>query len=61
MSPLPRQDEHETLETFFENVDLSLAERLVHRCFHTRGPEDQKSKYHKQPAVESAYSFLKTR
>ena len=28
VNPLFGQDEHETLETFFANVDLSLAERL---------------------------------
>jgi len=33
-----RQDEHETLETLFGNVDLSIAERIVHRYFHTTGP-----------------------
>jgi len=33
-----RQDEHETLENLFGNVDLSIAERIVHRCFHTTGP-----------------------
>jgi len=38
VNPLPRQDEHETLETFFANVELSLAERIVHGYFHTSGP-----------------------
>ena len=38
VNPLPRQDENETLETFFENVDLSFAERLVCGCFHICGP-----------------------
>lgn len=38
MNPLPRQDEYETLETFFGNVDLSFAERLVGCCFHGCGP-----------------------
>ena len=37
MNPLPRQDEYETLETFFGNVDLSFAERLVGCCFHGCG------------------------
>jgi transposase len=32
------QDEYETLETFFGNVDLSFAEKLVRECFHTCGP-----------------------
>jgi len=32
------QDEYETLETFFGNVDLSFAEKLVAECFHTCGP-----------------------
>ena len=38
MSSLPRQDEHETLETLFQNVDLSLAETHALECFHTTGP-----------------------
>ncbi len=32
------QDEHETLETLFQNVDLSLAEKQARECFHTAGP-----------------------
>ena len=32
------QDEHETLETLFQNVDLSLAETQALECFHTTGP-----------------------
>jgi transposase len=32
------QDEHETLETLFQNVDLSLAEKQARECFHTTGP-----------------------
>jgi transposase len=32
------QDEHETLETLFQNVDLSLAETQAQQCFHTTGP-----------------------
>jgi transposase len=35
---LPGQDEYETLETFFTNVDLSLAESVVCGCFHECGP-----------------------
>jgi len=38
VSSLPRQDEHETLETLFQNVDLSLAETQALECFHTTGP-----------------------
>jgi transposase len=38
VSSLPRQDEHETLETLFQNVDLSLAETHALECFHTTGP-----------------------
>ncbi len=38
MNLLPGQDEYETLETFFDNVDLSFAERLVRECFHVYGP-----------------------
>jgi transposase len=37
VSPLPIQDEYETLETFFENVDLSFAEGFVRECFHIYG------------------------
>jgi hypothetical protein len=33
-----RQDEHETLETLFKNVDLSFAYNLIKQCFHARGP-----------------------
>jgi hypothetical protein len=33
-----KQDEHETLETLFQNVDLSLAEAQARECFHTTGP-----------------------
>jgi transposase len=32
------QDEHETLETLFRNVDLSLAEKRARECFHAAGP-----------------------
>jgi transposase len=32
------QDEHETLETLFQNVDLSIAETQAWECFHTKGP-----------------------
>jgi hypothetical protein len=32
------QDEHETIETLFQNVDLSIAQELIHECFHTSGP-----------------------
>ena len=35
---LARQDEHETLETLFKNVDLSFAYSLIKRCFHASGP-----------------------
>jgi hypothetical protein len=38
VSSLPRQDEHETLETLFQNVDLSIAETQARQCFHTTGP-----------------------
>ena len=37
MNPLAGQDEHETLETLFRNVDLSFAERLLRGCFHASG------------------------
>jgi len=38
VNPLGGQDDYETLETFFGNVDLSFAEKLVGECFHTCGP-----------------------
>ena len=38
MNPLAGQDEHETLETLFRNVDLSFAKAALLRCFHTVGP-----------------------
>jgi hypothetical protein len=37
VNPLPRQDEYETLETFFGNVNLTFAENVVRGCFHTCG------------------------
>jgi hypothetical protein len=33
-----RQDEHETLETLFRNVDLSIAQQQLLGCYHTTGP-----------------------
>jgi len=38
VNPLAGQDEHETLETLFRNVDLSFAQGIVLRCFHSSGP-----------------------
>jgi len=38
VNPLAGQDEHETLEILFRNVDLSVAEKIVCGCFHTVGP-----------------------
>ena len=32
------QDEHKTLEIFFENIDLSFAENVLRDCFHVSGP-----------------------
>jgi transposase len=32
----------------------------VDKKFRTYGPEDLKRKYHKRPAIEAVYSFLKT-
>ena len=32
----------------------------VDKKFRTYGPQDQKRKYHKRPAIEAVYSFLKT-
>jgi hypothetical protein len=33
-----RQDEHETLETLFKNIDLSIAQQQLIGCYHTTGP-----------------------
>jgi hypothetical protein len=33
------QDEHETLETLFRNIDLSFAQTVLRDCFHTSGPD----------------------
>jgi transposase len=38
VNPLAGQDEHETLETLFRNVDLSFAQNIVLGCFHVSGP-----------------------
>jgi transposase len=38
VNPLAGQDEHETLETLFRNVDLSFARNVVFACFHSSGP-----------------------
>ena len=38
MNPFAGQDEHETLENLFRNVNLSFAESLLHCCFHASGP-----------------------
>jgi len=38
VNPIAGQDEHETLETLFRNVDLSFAKALLQECFHTVGP-----------------------
>ena len=32
------QDEHETLEALFENIDLRFAQNVLNHCFHTSGP-----------------------
>ena len=37
-SPNIKQDEHETLETLFRNIDLSIAEQQLIGCYHTTGP-----------------------
>jgi transposase len=38
VNPLAGQDEHETLETLFRNVDLSFARNTLLGCFHKSGP-----------------------
>jgi hypothetical protein len=35
------QDEHETLETLFRNIDLSFAQTVLRDYFHTSGPDRQ--------------------
>ena len=35
---LTGQDEHETLEILFRNVDLSFARNVLYSCFHESGP-----------------------
>jgi len=35
---LSGQDEHETLEALFRNIDLSFANKIVSGCFHRGGP-----------------------
>jgi hypothetical protein len=37
VNPLAGQDEHETLETLFRNVDLSFAVSVLRGCFHASG------------------------
>jgi transposase len=37
VNPLAGQDEHETLEALFRNVDLSFARNIVLSCFHSSG------------------------
>jgi transposase len=37
VNPLAGQDEHETLETLFRNVDLSFARSILLGCFHASG------------------------
>ena len=37
VNPLAGQDEHETLETLFRNVDLSFAGNVLLGCFHAYG------------------------
>jgi len=36
--PQAGQDEHETLETLFKNIDLSFAKTALLSCFHANGP-----------------------
>jgi hypothetical protein len=38
VNSLPAQDECESLETLFANVDLGFAEKAFRKCFHTDGP-----------------------
>ena len=38
VNPLAGQDEHETLETLFRNVDASFAKNIALGCFHSSDP-----------------------
>ena len=58
MKPIPRQDEHETLETLFQNVDLSLAETQARECFHSTARAVNKVRGLRNVAVYALYSVL---
>ena len=45
---------------FMANQRRGEAVLRVDRKFRTHGPEEERAEYHKRPAVEAAYAFLKT-
>jgi hypothetical protein len=54
-----RQEVEEAVIPYLSNQRRGEAVLRVDRKFRTHGPEEQMRGYHKRPAVESAYSFLK--
>ena len=50
----------EAVIPFMANQKRGEAVLRVDRKFRTRGPEEERVKYHMRPAVEAAYAFLKT-
>ena len=54
-----RREVDETVIPYPANQRRGEAVLRVDRKFRAHGPEEQRVKYRKRPAVESAYSFLK--
>jgi hypothetical protein len=50
----------EAVIPFMANQRRGEAVLRVDRKFRTHGPEEERAEYHKRPAVEAAYAFLKT-
>ena len=50
----------EAVIPFMANQRRGEAVLRVDRKFRTHGPEEERAEYHKHPAVEAAYAFLKT-
>ncbi len=50
----------EAVIPFRANQRRGEAVLRVDRKFRTHGPEEERAEYHKRPAVEAAYAFLKT-
>ncbi|MFB0522179.1 MAG: transposase [Candidatus Bathyarchaeia archaeon] len=55
-----RQEVEEAIIPYPANQRRGEVVLRVDRKFRTHGPEEQRREYHKRPAVESAYAFLKT-